>query len=146
MQNWNWEKGVRLFIYRNATISTGLHIFLDFHLLYTILVRKAPDCIQLTCTRHYLKFISAETFASVGTGLSRLQQASQKQSGLEPWSCWLAAMNVSNQATLSLCCSWRQILSHTMLCRLLTSPQWHPEEVKLAQNIGQECNNTGHSD
>lgn len=47
---------------------------------YTILVRKAPDCIQLTCTRHYLKHISAETFASVGTGLSRLQQASQKQS------------------------------------------------------------------
>lgn len=68
-----------LFIYRNATISTGLHLPLVFH-SYTILVRKAPDCIQLTCTRHYLKHISAETFASVGTGLSRLQQASQKQS------------------------------------------------------------------
>lgn len=58
--------------------------------------------------------------------------------GLEPWSSWLAALNVSNETTLPPSTSWRQMFSHTILCKLLKSPQWYPEEVILAQTTVQD--------
>lgn len=102
-----------------------------------VLHNSVKLCIVFCSTRCYLNHLSDETFPLLALICPDCDSPAQSRGRVRALEFWLAALNVSNETTLPPSTSWRQMFSHTILCRLLKSPQWHPEEVISAQNTDQ---------
>lgn len=113
------------------------HLFLPFYLLYRMSVKL---CIVFHSP--VLDSISTISLMKLFFLLALIcpdcDSPPQSRARVRALEFWLAALNVSNETTLSPSTSWRQMFPHTILRRLLKSPQRHPEEVILAQNIVQD--------
>lgn len=113
------------------------HLFLPFYLLYCMSVKL---CIAFhSPVLDSIWTISlTKLFFLLALICPDCDNPPQSRARVRALEFWLAALNVSNETTLSPSTSWRQMFPHTILRRLLKSPQRHPEEVILAQNIVQD--------
>lgn len=97
------------------------HLFLPFYLLYCMSVKL---CIAFHSP--VLDSISTISLTKLFFLLALIcpdcDNPPQSRARVRALEFWLAALNVSNETTLSPSTSWRQMFPHTILRRLLKSP------------------------